>query len=172
MPIITSMDRSIIVIAHNLRSILNVGSILRTSDGMGVSKVYCTGYTPYPSQPNDTRMPHVHQKITRQLHKTALGAEQSLDISHSHSLPPVLQQLKQAGYEIIAIEQANNSIELTKYAAPEKVALIVGREVEGIEDEVLQLADKIIELPMLGKKESYNVSIAAAIALYHCRFVT
>ena len=162
--------RDIVLIAHNLRSIHNVGSLLRTAEGIGVSKVYLTGYTPYPQYENDSRMPHIAAKISRQMNKTALNAEHLIPWHHSDILQPVLAGLKAGGYTIAAIEQSPTAISLPEYAAPDKIALLVGREVEGIEPEILAACDVILEIPMFGRKESFNVVQAAAMGLFHCRF--
>jgi 23S rRNA (guanosine2251-2'-O)-methyltransferase len=162
--------RQIILIAHNLRSTHNIGSLLRTADGLGVQKVYLTGYTPYPLASADGRLPHLAQKINRQISKTALGAEDPKNWEHADQVEPVIAALKTEGFRIVAIEQAQTAISLSDYAPPEKLALLVGREVEGVEPEILALCDDIIEIPMFGDKESYNVVQAAAMALYHCRF--
>lgn len=158
----------IVLIAHNLRSTHNVGSILRTADGLGVHEVLLTGYTPYPSLPNDPRLPHIHAKLTRQIHKTALGAETSQAWRHVDDISDALAQLRTDGYMIAALEQAPRSISLSSYEAPDKLAIILGREVEGVEADVLDQADLTLEISMHGRKESFNVSIAAAIAAYHC----
>lgn len=162
--------RQLVLIAHNLRSTHNVGSLFRTADGLGVDKVFLTGYTPYPRTPQDERLPHLAQKIHHQIVKTALGAEESVEWHHSSGLETVLQELRQQGFTIVALEQAADSIKLPEFAPPERLALIVGREVEGIEPEILTKCDSIVEIPMLGRKESFNVVQAAAMALYHCRF--
>jgi tRNA G18 (ribose-2'-O)-methylase SpoU len=162
--------RNIILIAHNLRSCHNVGSLLRTADGLGVEKVYLTGYTPYPKIEHDDRLPHLANKISAQIHKTALGAEDFVTWNHESNIVQVLTSLKRAGYTIVALEQAKHSINLNEFKPVERVALVVGREVEGIEPEVLELADTIVEIPMFGRKESFNVVQAAAMAAYHYRF--
>jgi len=162
--------KQIILIAHNLRSCHNVGSLLRTAEGLGVSKVFLTGYTPYPLQPGDTRLPHLAAKIHKQIHKTALDAEAIIAWEQSDALEPILAKLKQDGFTIAAIEQAPHAILLPKYKTPDKIVLLVGREVEGVEPEVLAKMDTLLEIPMFGKKESFNVVQAAAMALYHCRF--
>lgn len=163
--------KKIIIIAHNLRSSHNVGSLLRTADALGVQKVYLTGHTPYPASINDERMPHIAQKTHKAIAKTALGAENQ-DIWERHeSIETTLSELRNKGYKIVALEQTDKSIELPNYNCPEQIALIVGREVEGIEDEIIAVSDEAIEIPMLGTKESLNVVQAAAIAVYHCRFM-
>lgn len=161
--------RQLIVIAHNLRSAHNVGSLLRTAEGLGVYKVFFTGYTPYPNT-DDDRLPHIAAKIHRQIKKTALDAENLIVWEHSDSIESVLIDLKKHDYVIAAIEQAAGSIKLPSFVPPYKLVLIIGREVEGIEPDILALCDHILEIPMFGSKESFNVVQAAAMALYHCRF--
>lgn len=162
--------REIVIIAHDMRSAHNVGSLLRTADGFG-AKVYLTGYTPYPELKDDGRLPHLSAKLTRQIHKTALGAEANRKLwQHRENLEDLLEDLKDQEFEIVALEQDEYSIPLPDYLPPEKVAILLGREVEGIEPELLKLCDKIVEIPMRGKKESFNVVEAATAALYHCRF--
>lgn len=162
--------REIILIAHNLRSCHNVGSLLRTAEGLGVNEVYLTGYTPYPQQQDDERMPHLALKITKQIHKTALGAEDMVSWQHIADLNPLLSELQASGFTIAVIEQAPSAVRLPEYKPADKLALLVGREVEGVEPEVLERGDAILEIPMYGKKESFNVVQAAAMAMYHCRF--
>jgi tRNA G18 (ribose-2'-O)-methylase SpoU len=154
------------VVAHNIRSTYNVGSIFRTCDGFGVEKIYLTGYTPYPVQINDDRMPHEAAKLDRQIHKTALGAEKTVPFVYLADPIQVIEYLKQDGYKIIALEQSPGSIPLDKFIPDRKVALVLGEEVRGISDELIKLADDTVEIPMLGKKESFNVSVAFGIALY------
>lgn len=163
--------RKIILIAHNLRSCHNIGSLLRTAEGLGVEKVFLTGYTPYPIKSDDPRLPHLAAKIHKQIQKTALGAEQQISWEQQEDVFNVIDSLKSDGYTIVAIEQAQNAVALPDYNAPDKLALIVGREVEGMEEEVLSLCDTTLEIPMFGQKESFNVVQAAAMALYHCRFI-
>lgn len=162
--------REIVLIAHNLRSAHNVGSLLRTAEGLMVTGVFLTGYTPYPTKPNDHRLPHLRDKITKQINKTALGAEATLNWAQSDYIDPVLVSLKRQNFTLAALEQVPGSIELTEYKPPERIALIVGREVEGIEKEVLKQCDLTLEIPMGGKKESFNVAQAAAMALFHLKY--
>lgn len=159
-----------ILIAHNVRSTHNVGSMLRTAEGLGISKVYLTGYTPYPQIDTDPRLPHISQKISRKISKTSLGAENSIDWEHQENLPDLIAELKGQGFTISALEQTDNSVELHEFSSDGHLALIVGREVEGIEPEIIDLCDICLEIPMFGQKESFNVSVAAGIALYHLRF--
>lgn len=162
--------RNIILVAHNVRSCHNVGSLLRTADGLGVDRVILSGYTPHPARPHDRRLPHEVAKITRQIEKTALGAERTVNWQWHHDILPVLDKLKAEGYAIAALEQTDDAKPLPMFHPPIKTVLIVGREVEGIEPEVLQRSDICLEIPMYGQKESYNVAQAAAMALYHLRF--
>ena len=160
---------SLVLIAHNLRSAHNVGSLLRTAEGLGLT-VILSGYTPYPLLPQDDRLPHLSAKTIKEIAKTALGAETSPIWTRQIDIVAVISQLKLDGYTIIALEQTNQSISLPEAKLPDKTALIVGREVEGVEPEVLVLADQHIEIPMFGQKESFNVVQAAAMAMYHWRF--
>ena len=169
----------IIVIAHNIRSTHNVGAIFRTCEGFGVQRLILSGYTPYPDlslQPTpphcayhleetvraDPRLPHIREKITRQIHKTALGAEALVPFDYQPELD--LEQF--AGYHIVALEQAPTSVSLQQYQPPSKLVLLLGEEVHGIPAETLSLVDDIIEIPMYGQKEAFNVSVATGIALY------
>jgi 23S rRNA (guanosine2251-2'-O)-methyltransferase len=162
----------LIVIAHNLRSAHNVGSLLRTAEGLGVQQIYLTGYTPYPASDSDDRLPHLARKIDRQITKTALGAEKLIGWRHESSLESVIAELKAKGFTIAGLEQARGSIRLPDFKPPEKLALIVGREVEGLEPDVVKACDYVLEIPMFGHKESFNVVQAAAMALYHFRFTS
>jgi tRNA G18 (ribose-2'-O)-methylase SpoU len=162
--------RDIILIAHDIRSTHNVGSLLRTVEGLGVSKIYFTGYTPYPLKAIDTRLPHIAHKLTNQIHKTALGAEITQQWEQSDSVEPIIEQLKVSGYSVVGLEQTENAIPLHTFKPPQKIALLLGREVEGIAPEIIEQLDKTIEIPMFGTKESFNVVQAAAMCLYHLRF--
>lgn len=155
----------IIVLAHNIRSTHNVGSIFRTAEGLGVKKIILSGYTPYPKTKNDPRLPHIAEKLHNQIHKTALDAEIIVPFEYTEHLD--LRALKLNGYKIVALEQHEKSISLPNYRSNnDKIALLLGEEVNGIEKAVLDQCDEIIEIPMFGKKESFNVSVAAGIALY------
>ncbi|MDZ7744894.1 MAG: TrmH family RNA methyltransferase [Candidatus Saccharibacteria bacterium] len=162
--------RSLILIAHNVRSCHNVGSLLRTAEGIGARKVYLTGYTPYPANSNDTRLPHIQTKLTKKISKTALGSHEFINWTHDSSIKRVMEQLRHDGYEICALEQTPQSLSMPDYHPSDRVAIIVGREVEGLEAEIIAKSDKILQIPMFGKKESFNVVQACAMALYHCRF--
>lgn len=154
----------IIVIAHNIRSTHNVGAIFRSCEGFGVSRLILSGYTPYPRLPRDPRLPHLADKLTKQIHKTALGAETMVPFD-VQQVPP-LQQLRGEGYRLVGLEQAPHSIELRDYQASERLALLLGEEVDGIAAELLEQCDDIVEIAMRGRKESFNVSVATGIALF------
>lgn len=162
--------QEIVLIAHDIRSCHNVGSLLRTSEGLGIQKVYLTGYTPYPLLPHDTRLPHLSHNIHKQISKTALGAEETQAWEQHESVDTVITTLKANGFTVVALEQAPGSQPLPSYNAPERVAILLGREVEGVDPELLKLCDQTVEIPMFGSKESFNVVQAAAMVMYHCRF--
>jgi tRNA G18 (ribose-2'-O)-methylase SpoU len=143
---------------------------MRTAEGLGVQQIIFSGYTPYPQTENDRRLPHEAAKLTKQIHKTALGAELMVKWTRHENILPVIEKLKKSGYIIAALEQTDDAKELPKYHAPHKIVLILGREVEGLEQEILDACDVALEIPMFGKKESYNVVEAASMAMYHCRF--
>jgi len=161
---------TIAIIAHDIRSTHNVGSLLRTCEGFGVEHVYLTGYTPYPLAPNDTRLPHISGKLTAQIHKTALGAEELVPWTHIDDIASCITKLKMDGYTIVALEQTPDSTALPEFQSPDKVAVLLGREVEGIDPVILPLCDVTVEIPMFGHKESFNVVQAASVALYQIRF--
>lgn len=155
----------IIVIAHNIRSTHNVGAIFRTADGFGISKIILSGYTPYPRLSHgDTRLPHIADKLEKQIHKTALGAERTVPFEYQEE--PDLEALRSDGFRIVGLEQSSRSTFLNEYKAPEKIALLLGEEVEGITTDLLEQCEDVLEIPMNGAKESFNVSVAAGVAMY------
>jgi len=162
--------RKIVLVAHNVRSAHNVGALLRMAEGLGVEKVYLSGYTPYPEAPGDQRLPHVRRRAATRISKTALGAENSLQWAHADDISKLVRQLKKQGFTLLALEQAVSSLKLPNYSPPTAVALVVGNEVAGLSQEILDTVDDCLEIPMLGKKESHNVASAAAMALYHLKF--
>jgi tRNA G18 (ribose-2'-O)-methylase SpoU len=146
------------VILDNIRSVYNVGSIFRTADALGMDKIYLCGTTPAPIDR--------FGRARLDLAKVALGAEKNIEWEYSSSTQDVLKKLKKEKYQIIAIEQGKNSIEPKKIKVKYPVAIVMGSEVEGINRAALKLADAIVEIPMAGKKESLNVSVAFGIAGY------
>jgi 23S rRNA (guanosine2251-2'-O)-methyltransferase len=144
----------LVVILDNVRSSNNIGSIFRTSDAFLVEKICLCGICATPPD--------------REIHKTALGAEESLNWEYYKETEEAVYKLKEGGYTIIAIEQAEGSISLEKYQPQggEKIALIFGNEVKGVQQEVIYLCDKIIEIPQLGTKHSFNIAVSAGIVLW------
>lgn len=154
----------LIGILHDIRSVHNVGSIFRTADGAGFKKLYLCGITPAPLDR--------FKKVRPDFAKVALGAEKSVAWESVPDIGALVKKLKDDGWKIFALEQSKKSI--PHYLASDVLwnderqmaALIVGNEVEGIPQSMLKLADAVIEIPMLGKKESLNVSVAFGIAAY------
>jgi 23S rRNA (guanosine2251-2'-O)-methyltransferase len=161
--------RSICLIAHNIRSCHNVGSLLRTADGLDVT-VFLTGYTPYPTLENDTRLPYISHKITSRIHKTALGAENTCRWEQDDDIYRVLTRLKADDYTLAALEQSLTSEALPSYNPPAKIALLLGSEVTGVDHDLLEYIPLHLEIPMFGSKESFNVTEAAAMALFWLQF--
>jgi 23S rRNA (guanosine2251-2'-O)-methyltransferase len=161
---------SITLLAHNIRSTHNVGSILRTADAFGVCKVIVSGYTPYPHVASDSRLPHIATKNTKDIAKTALGAEKTMNIEVSDDVAESIRRLRAQGVKIIGLEQDEKSITLPTYSLTSDVAVLLGEERFGLTDELRKLCDSIVEIPMSGQKESLNVSIATAICLYQLRY--
>lgn len=152
-------------ILHNIRSLHNVGSIFRTADAAGVEKIYLCGITPAPTDK--------FGKIRPQFAKVSLGAEKYVAWEKCASASRVIEKLKKDGYKIFAVEQAKNSIPYYKVKAKNlklKAAFVLGNEVRGLPKSILKRADKIIEIPMRGKKESLNVAVALGIVVFSFRF--
>ena len=155
------------VIIHDIRSIHNVGSILRSCDGFGVQTVYIGGVSPYPRLETDDRLPHIIEKLTKEISKTALGAEKTVNIVHYDDLAELITTIKESGTKVLALEQSPAAINLVDFDFKyQNVSLLLGREVEGVDEQYLNLCDHVLEIPMHGSKESFNVSVAAGIALY------
>lgn len=144
----------LVVILDNVRSMHNIGSIFRTSDGFAIEKIFLCGITAQP--------PH------REIEKTALGATQSIEWLYFEDVCEAINTLKLDGYKIIAIEQADNSTLLNNYQPDksDKYALIFGNEVNGVSDEAMQLIDTCIEIPQFGTKHSFNIVVSAGIILW------
>lgn len=142
----------VIAVLENVRSAYNVGSVFRTADAFLIEAIYLTGYTAKP--------PH------KEIKKTALGAEETVDWKHFASAAEAIQYLKNNGYKVYAVEQVENSISLEKFEAAEKVAVIFGNEVTGVEQSTIALCDGTIEIPQLGMKHSLNIATAAGVVLW------
>jgi tRNA G18 (ribose-2'-O)-methylase SpoU len=158
------------LILSDVRSAGNVGAIIRTADACAVDLVYACGITPYPYTAEDTRPPHVADANTRAIAKTALGAEATVPILHLPDTRSAVAEARGAGFKIIVLEQSEKSLNLYRYHADQAVALVLGNEVGGVPTEIMEAADQVLELPMLGTKESLNVAVSGGIALYHLRF--
>jgi len=144
----------VIVVLNNIRSLNNVGSFFRTCDAFAVEKVILTGITATP--------PH------KEIRKTALGSTESVDWEYAESCLSVVTKHKEKGYKCYAIEQTSNSIDLTSLNYnSEPVLLIFGNEVNGVDQEVIDLCDHSLEIPQFGTKHSFNVSVSAGIVLWH-----
>jgi len=149
---------SVSLILNNIRSAENVGSILRTADAVGVTRVYLCGITPTPVD----RFGRPNAKVL----KASLGAEEGVAWEQREDTKELLEELKERGVYIIALEQSAQSVDYKEIRIQKNSVLIVGNEVEGVEEELLTLCDQIMEIPMRGTKESLNVSVATGVALY------
>jgi len=139
----------VVIVLDNVRSLLNVGSVFRTSDAFRFSKIYLCGITPTPSL---------------EMNKTALGAIDSVEWEHCKDIKTALQSLRSEGYSVYGVEQTDSSVELDAITSfPKKVAVILGNEVKGVSVEALELCDEIIEIPQQGTKHSLNVSVCGGI---------
>lgn len=143
------------VVLENVRSALNVGSVFRTADGFRIEKVILIGYTAVP--PN------------KEMHKTALGATDTVNWEHVQETAEAISSLKNSGYKIYAVEQVESATMLNDFLpdAAEKVALIFGNEVSGVEQETIHACDGSIEIPQFGAKHSLNISVSAGVVLWH-----
>lgn len=148
----TRSSRILHLIAHNVRSAENVGSLFRTCDSLGVEKLWLTGYSPTPDHPR--------------VEKTALGAERSVVWEQSTDVEDVIRRLKADGVAVVGLETDRRALNLLDYRAPERVALLLGNEVEGVAPSLLDLCDEIVCIEQCGTKESLNVSVAGAIAAF------
>lgn len=144
----------VIAVLENIRSAYNVGSVFRTADAFLLEAVYITGYTCTP--------PH------KEIKKTALGAEDTVAWKHFSNATLAIDSLKKDGYKVFAVEQAVNSLKLQeiKFEATDKVAVIFGNEVTGVEQSTINFCEGCIEIPQLGMKHSLNIATAAGVVLW------
>ena len=152
------IDRKMYVILHDIRSAHNVGSIFRTADGAGVSKIFLTGYTPAPVDRFGRRVAEID--------KTSLGATETVLWESCTDIKKLIDDLKKEGVSIVAVEQTPTAIDYREKRLWGDGAYIFGNETEGIKEEVWQKADHVLHIPMHGVKESLNVSTAAGIILF------
>jgi 23S rRNA (guanosine2251-2'-O)-methyltransferase len=146
------------IILLDIRSVQNTASLFRTADCAGVSKIYLVGTTPTPIDR--------FNRERKDFAKISLGAEKSIPYEYVPSIDTLLEKLKQEQYEIVALEQSSDSIDYKSYSLKGKTALILGTEVSGVPKEVLEKCDTVVEIPMKGEKESLNVSVAGAVAIF------
>lgn len=147
-----------ILILDNIRSVINVGAIFRTADAIGIDKIYLLGYTPAPFD-------RFGRKRT-DFQKAALGAENTVNWESVADSLDLIKKIRSDGYQIISLEQSENAIDYKKINTTKKTAVIVGNETEGVSDQIIKLSDIIAEIPMLGQKESLNVSVSTGIFLF------
>lgn len=145
----------IYVILENVRSLYNVGAIFRTSDGAGVDKIFLCGITGQPPRP--------------EINKTALGAEEMVDWEYDEEAVDVIERLRADGFQIVGVELAEGAENYWEASFEKKVCFVFGHEIEGVSDEVLEVCDKKIFIPMHGKKESLNVEAAFSTVVYEAR---
>lgn len=150
--------KEVYILLHNIRSTHNVGSIFRTSDALGVSKIYLSGYTPTPLDK--------FKKPRKDIAKVALGAEKIIPWEYLEDPVKIVKKLKAQKFQVVGIEQNEKSIDYKKVKVTDKVLFIVGNEVDGMDQKFLSLCDVISEIPMSGEKESLNVSVAFGVALF------
>lgn len=148
--------KSLVVIAHNIRSLHNVGAIFRTAEGAGVGKIYLTGYSGKPPR--------------KEISKVALGSDLRVPWEYKKNISSLIKKLKQQKYSILALEQDKKSIDYKKFRTKkQKLALIIGNEIRGISKQLRNQADVILEIPMLGNRKSLNVSVAFGIAIFELK---
>jgi len=148
-----------VVMLHNIRSAHNVGSIFRTAEAAGVSKIYLTGFTPMPRD----RFGRMRQDIK----KTALGAEKMVSWEYVSRIDTLFKRLRKEDFYIVGVEQSKQSIDYKAVRSKQKTALVFGNEVRGLSSAILNRCDIVAEIPMKGKKESLNVSVTVGIILFH-----
>lgn len=143
------------VVLDNVRSEMNVGSVFRTADAFLIERIMLCGITPRPPKP--------------EIHKTALGAEESVDWQYYATTVEAIEQLKGEGYMICSIEQVHDSVSLDQFALDPgtRVAIVMGNEVKGVSQEVVDMSDQCVEIPQHGTKHSLNISCCAAIVMWH-----
>lgn len=156
---------SLILIANDIRSAHNVGSLFRTASGAGVEKIFLTGYTMAPAPLGKL----YKTRAEKEIHKTALGAELSVAYEKAENTIACITELRDKRYLIIGLEQGQESVDYRTPVTNKRVALLIGTEVEGTSDPLKALCDVLYEIPMHGSKNSLNVSVATGIALYQLR---
>ena len=159
------MKKEFCLILHNIRSAYNIGAIFRTADGIGISKIYLTGYTPSPASGENL----FQTKSEKMIAKTALGAEKYIEWKKNKNISSLIAKLKNNKFQIVALEQNEKSTDYIRFKPKFPMALIMGNEPKGINKRILDKCDSIIEIPMRGRKESLNVAVAVGIAGYRLK---
>lgn len=147
-----------VLILENIRSVYNVGAIFRTAEAIGIDKIFLVGYTPCPIDR--------FGRLRNDLHKAALGAEKNISWEKRDDIVNLIKSLKLEKFYLISLEQNKNSLDYREVKVKEKTAIIIGNEVEGVSPTALENSDIIAEIPMMGKKESLNVSVATGVFLF------
>lgn len=149
------MTKDIVIIAHNIRSLWNVGAVFRCADAFSITHIHLTGYTATPPR--------------KEISKTALGAESTVPWSQEQDPAEVIARRRDEGFCIVALELGDSSTPLIDFVTEKPVCIVLGHEILGVSQELMALADQTVHIPMLGSKQSLNVSVATGIALYHIR---
>ncbi len=150
-------NREVAVLLHDIRSTHNVGSIFRTSDALGVNKIFISGYTPTPTDK--------YGRARKDISKVSLGAEKTIPWEYEADPIKIIKKHKKQGFQVVGVEKDENSIDYKKVKIQNKVLFIIGNEVTGIDKKIIKLCDNVAEIKMSGEKESLNVSVAFGIAL-------
>jgi len=149
------VKKDIVIIAHNIRSLWNIGAVFRSADAFSISHIHLTGYTATPPR--------------KEIGKTALGAEKTIPWSEEQDPVQVIKQRKKEGFIVISLELRESSMPLMDFTTDKPVCIILGHEILGVPEELMALSDATVHIPMLGSKNSLNVSVAAGIAMYSIR---
>lgn len=155
----------IVLVLDNIRSAHNVGSLLRSADGFGVGKVVSIGITPHMEQVDDPRLPHIIQTAEQRISKTALGA-QHLMRQHFATTEDFLSWQSNQKSQLVSLELDDRAVNVGSFEPSSDISLILGNELDGVSSALLKKSDEVIQIPMHGQKESLNVSISGAVALY------
>lgn len=155
----------ITVVVDGIRSLDNVGLIFRICDGFHLKKLYLCGITGYPAVEGDQRPPHIIERQDRRIKRTAIKNVEYMDWEYKENVEEVVLAQKAAGDQIVVLEQTDNSTDYQKTVYQFPLTLVVGHERTGVSDAILKIADKIIEIPMLGMGNSHNVAVSTAIVL-------
>ncbi len=152
-------DKEVFVLLSDIRSVLNAGAIFRTAESADVSKIFLSGYTPAPLDR--------FGRVRKDFAKASLGAEKFIEWQYVKNVTSFFKKMKEKSVSIVCVEQSNKALEYKKFKPEFPILFVFGNETKGISKKTLSKADRVIEIPMYGKKESLNVSVAAGIILFH-----